>query len=261
MILGVYWYFKFPEDLYHFKFFNFFKGYGGHADNDAELIARVQVDHIEEVISKLETLKTQFKRTYLQLSSSENQLIISLGDHFLFDYYFQLAQEIEKLLILEKAIPLDSNVPFKAISNMLYRPEKETFESIEHRFIQMVGSNFKKHNAENYSIRIDCNLPLYDKKNLISDLTQICREENLHVFYYHDCDFKDHCNLMLLFTNGRQQNDSVQQVHINTFGSKIRQLTEKYLQLNFGHLEGLTYYPRNGPHVELMVDEEYIIAP
>ncbi len=29
MILGVYWYFKFPEHLYHFKFFRFLPGYGG----------------------------------------------------------------------------------------------------------------------------------------------------------------------------------------------------------------------------------------
>ena len=261
MILGVYWYFKFPEDLYHFKFFNFFEGYGGHADNDAELAARVQVDNMQDFITKLEVLKSQFKRTYLQLSIHENQLIISIGDHLLFDYYFQFAQEIEKLLVLENAVLLDSNIPFKALSNKLYHPEKEAFESIEHRFIQIVGSNFKKHNAENYSVRIDCNLPLRDKKNLISDFTQICREENLHVFYYHDFDFKDHCNLMLFFTNGRQRKDSVQKVQMNSFGGKIRQLTEKYSQLNFGHLEGLSCYPRNGPHVELMVDEEYILNP
>ncbi|UKB82899.1 hypothetical protein LF887_18055 [Chryseobacterium sp. MEBOG06] len=259
MILGVYWYFKFPEDLYHFKFFNFFEGYGGHIDNEANLAARVQVDHINNFIQKLEDLKKQFKESFILLNINENQLIINISDRQLFDYHFQLATEIEKLLIHENAILLDSGIPFKIQTTKSWSPEREAFENIKHRFIQMTGSEFKKSNAENYSIRIDCNLPLDHKKNFIKDLVQICREENLHVFYYHDFDFKNHCNLMLFFSNGRQRKDTIQKVHINSFGSKIRYLTEKYPLLNFGHLEGLTYYPLNGPHVELMVDEAYIL--
>ncbi len=76
MILGVYWYFKFPENLYHFKFFKFFEGYGGHADNEAELVARVQVGNTENFIAKLEELKSRFKEAFLFLNINENQLII-----------------------------------------------------------------------------------------------------------------------------------------------------------------------------------------
>ncbi|AZA99705.1 hypothetical protein EG359_08800 [Chryseobacterium joostei] len=259
MILGVYWYFKFPENLYHFKFFRFFEGYGGHADNDAELAARVQVSNIENLIRKLEELKLCFKRTYLSLAINENQLIISIGDHQLFDYHFQFAAEIEDLLIQENAKLLDSSVPFKAQLNKSYQPEKEVFENIEHRFIQIVGSELKKNNAENLSIRIDCNLPLADKKDFINHLIPICREENINVFYYKDHDFNNHCNLMLFFSNGRQSKDAIQAVHVNSFGNKIRQLSEKY-PLHFGHFGGLNHYPQNEPHIELMVDEEYILS-
>ncbi len=35
-------------------------------------------------------------------------------------------------------------------------------------------------------------------------------------------------------------------------------LTQKY-PVHFGHLEGIKHYPQNGPHIELMVDEEYIL--
>lgn len=259
MILGVYWYFKFPENLYHFKFFKFFEGYGGHADNAAELVAKVQVDNMDNFIGKLEELKTRFQKAFLHLNINENQLIISIGDHMLFDFYFQFALEIEELLIRENAFILDFNAPFKSLSTKTYPIEGENFGSNEHRFLQIVGSDLKKDNAENLSIRIDCNLPLADKIYFINDLGSICREENINVFYYKNHDFNSHCNLMLFFTNGHQKMDNIQTVDLHSFGNKVRQLTQKY-PVYFGHLEGLKYYPQNGPHVELMVDEEYILS-
>ncbi|MCS4301508.1 hypothetical protein [Chryseobacterium sp. BIGb0232] len=259
MILGVYWYFKFPEDLYHFKFFKFFEGCGGHADNAAELVVRVQVDHPDDFIGKLEELKSRFKKAFLHLNINENQLIISIGDYQLFDFYFQFALEIEVLLVRENAIILDSIIPFKSLFTKTYHVERENFENNEHRFIQIVGSDLKKNNAETLSIRIDCNLPLNNKEFFINDLGSICREENLNVFYYKDHHFNNHCNLMLFFTNGRQKTVALQTVNLNSFGNKVRQLTQKY-QVYFGHLEGLKYYPQNGPHVELMIDEEYILS-
>lgn len=257
MILGVYWYFKFPESLYHFRFFKFFEGYGGHADNAAELTVRVQVDNIDDFIEKLETLKTRFGKAFLHLNINENQLIISIGSHLLFDFYFQFALEVEALLIRENTVLLDSSIPFKTLSTKTYH-NGESFGHNDHRFIQIVGSEFKKNNAENLSIRIDCNLPLSDKEFFINDLGSICREENINVFYYNDHDFNNHCNLMLLFTNGRQKMDAIQTIDINSFGNKVRQFTQKY-PVHFGHLEGLKYYPQNGPHIEFMTDEEYIL--
>ena len=258
MILGVYWYFKFPDQLYDFQFFKFYPGFGGHADNPAELAARIQIENKDNFIEKLEELKTHCKETYLHININENQLIINIGDYMLFDFHFQFALEIEKLMIRENAVLLDSSLPFAIQSSKSYSPEKEEFKSIEHRFIQMVSSDFRKSNAENYSVRIDCNLPLKNKKELIYDLIQICREENIHVFYYNDFEFKDHCNLMLFFSNGRQKKDSVQKVNINSFGTKVRQLTQKY-PLHFSHLGTFKEYPLQGPNVELMLDEEYIV--
>ncbi|AZA84888.1 hypothetical protein C1637_19090 [Chryseobacterium lactis] len=258
MVLGVYWYFKFPENLYHFNFFKFFEGFGGHADNDAELIAKVRVDHIDHFIQKLETLKEHFKRTFLQLNIDGNQLIISIGDHQLFDYHFQFALEIENLLSRENAVLIEPGDPFKIQNTKVYHPEREQFKRIEYNFIQIVGSDFKKNNAEILSIRIDCNLPLVSKKDFLHDVVLICKDENLNIFYYNDYDFEDQCNLMLFFTNGRQYKDGIQTIDINSFGNKIRSLTQKY-QFHFGHFGGLKYYPLNGPHIELMEDENFIL--
>lgn len=258
MILGIYWYFKFPDHLYDFTFFKFYPGYGGHADNPAELAARVQVKNTDDFMMKLEELKSGFNKTYLHVNTDGNQLILNIGDHMLFDFHFQFAVEIEELLIRENAILLDSSLPFTLQSSKSYPPEREEFKNIEHRFIQMVGSDLKKSNAENYTARIDCNLPLEHKQSLINDLVQMCREENLHVFYYHDSDFNAHCNLMLFFSNGRQKKENIQKVNMNSFGSKVRQITRKY-PLHFGHFGSFKEYPLQGPHVELMIDEEYII--
>jgi hypothetical protein len=256
MILGVYWYFEFPENLYHFRFFKFFKGFGGHADNDVQLEARISVHHPENFLKKLEDLHYRFNKTYSNIKTNEDKLLIALGDRQFFDYHFQFALAIEDLLILENAILIDT--PFKTESIRNFAPEKEKSETIEHRFIQITGSDLKKNNAENLSIRIDCNLPLIHKKDFINDMIEICHEENIHVFYYHDRVFKDQCNLMLFLSNGRQTENNIQYVQINSLGSKIRHLVQKYL-LQFGHFGGMEYYPQNSPHVELMIDKEYIL--
>ncbi|WP_126651876.1 hypothetical protein [Chryseobacterium aureum] len=258
MILGVYWYFKFPDHLYDYKFFKFYPGYGGHADNPAELVAKVQVENLSELTVKLKALKSHYKDTSLHLNIGVNQLIISIGDYLLFDFHFQLALEIEELLIRENAIVIDSSAPFTSQSSRTFLPEKEKFKNIEHRFIQMVGSDFSQSNAENYAARIDCNLPLRYKQSLINDLAELCKDENLNVFYYNDFDFKDHCNLMLFFGNGRQTKDSIQTIDINAFGAKVRKLTQNY-PLHFGHFGSFKEYPLQGPHTVLMVDEAYIL--
>ncbi|SHM96132.1 hypothetical protein SAMN05444360_12353 [Chryseobacterium carnipullorum] len=256
MILGVYWYFKFPENLYRFQFFTFINGMGGHADNLAGLEARVLVKQPENLLKKLEELHLRFKRIYLDLKINGNQLLISTGDYTLFDEHFQFVSEIEQLLILSHAHLTET--PFEATSTRNFRPENKPYETIQHRFIQIIGSDFKKDNAENLSIRIDCNLPLSCKKDLINHLTLLCHEENIHVFYYYEKDFKSQCNLMLIFSNGRQMENAIQNVHIHSFGNKILQLTQKY-PLHFGHFGGMDYYPLDGPFVQLIKDEEYIL--
>lgn len=258
MILGVYWYYKFPENLYRFTFFTFSKGMGGHANNSAELEARVSIDNPENFLKDLEILVSQFQDLYVHIKIKENQLLISTGDYTLFDYHFQFVSEIEELLNRENAVSLDHTTPFKATGSTQFCSEDRKLKTIEHQFIQLTGSDFKKNNAENSLVRIDCNLPLIHKRAYIDDLVKICNEENINVLYYNDFDFKKHCNLMLFFTNGRQKKDAIQWVDLNSFGNKINHLTQKY-PLHFGHLESMRYYPLNGPHRELMTDEEYII--
>lgn len=260
MILGVYWYYKFPEGLYHFDFFRFLKGFGGHADNPAKLQASVSVRDTESFLLKITTLKSEYKKAYLTVKKTGNCLFIETGDYTLFDYHFQLVSEVEKLLKDENAVLIEDKISFDTGTNHSLDADYEgIYGRKKHDFIQPVGSDFKKCNAENFSIRIDGHLPSGLKRKFLHDLTQIGLQENISVFYYFDAEADDFVNLMLFFTNGRQTKDHFQVIDIISFGDKIQNISKKYT-VRFGHKNGLGYYPVNGPHIQLMDDEEFIIG-
>ncbi|MCX8534378.1 hypothetical protein [Chryseobacterium luquanense] len=259
MILGVYWFYKFPEDLYDYSFFKFAGGLGGHANDAAEIQARVFVKDLEQFLAEIKTLKHQYPKAYLSIKTDGSDLLINIGDYNLYDYHFQFAEEIEQILKEQNAISINNDKPFNAIQSYDFNNGFEmVFERNKHLFISLVSSNFKKHNAENAAFRIDCHLPLNHKKAFIKALTQICIEEHISVFYYNDSEFEGKINLMLFFTNGRQTKDKIQNVNINLFGDKVQHLLEKY-SAKIGHLGGYAHYPKNGPFMELMKDQEFII--
>ena len=259
MILGVYWFYKFPERLYYYSFFKFVRGLGGHANDVAEIQARVFVKDLEQFLAEIKTLKQQYPKAYLSIKTDRSDLLINISDYNLYDYHFQLAEEIEQLLKQQNAISISNDAPFNAVQSYDFNNGSEmVFERNKNLFISLVSSNFKKHNAENAALRIDCHLPLNHKKDFINALTQICIEEQISVFYYNDSEFEGQINLMLFFTNGRQTKDKIQNVNVNSFGDKVLYLLEKY-SAKIGHLGGYAYYPRNGPFMELMKDQEFII--
>lgn len=260
MILGVYWYYRFPEGLYDFKFFRFLKGSGGHADRPAQLQARVRVQNMENFLSGLKILKSQYKRVYATVKTNGDELFIETGDYTLFDYHFQCISEIEELLENKNAVPADHTIPFDAEATYDFETDvQDLYGKKEHSFIQFVGSDFKKSNAENFSVRIDCHISLPFKRNFIDDLTDLCFQENISVFYYYDFEKDDFVNLMLFFTNGRQTKEHIQIVDINSFGNRVQNIAGKY-SAEFKHKNGLDSYPVNGPHLQLMTDEEFIIV-
>lgn len=259
MILGVYWFYKFPEGLYNYSFFEFVGGLGGHANDAAEIQARVFVKDSDQFLAEIKTLKQQYPKAYLSVKTDGSDLLINIGDYNLYDYHFQFAEEIEQILKEQNAISISNDAHFNAIQSYDFNNGSEMiFERNKHHFVSLIGSNFKKYNAENAALRIDCHLSLNHKKDFIDDVTQICIEEDISVFYYNTSEFEGKVNLMLFFTNGRQTKDKIQNVNVNSFGDKVLHLFEKY-SAKIGHLAGYDHYPRNGPFIELMKDQEFII--
>lgn len=259
MILGVYWFYKFPEGLYNYSFFEFAGGLGGHANDAAEIQTRVFVKDSDQFLAEIKTLKQRYTKAYLSIKTDRSDLLINIGDYNLYDHHFQFAEEIEKLLKEQNAILISNDAPFNKVQSYDFNNGSEMiFERNNHTFISRVGSNFKKHNAENAALRIDCHLALNHKKDFIDALTQICIEENISVFYYNTSEFEGKVNLMLFFTNGRQTKDKILNVNVNSFGDKVLHLFEKY-SAKIGHLGGYVHYPKNGPFIELIKDQEFII--
>lgn len=261
MILGTYWYFDFPTDLYKFDYFEFRKGYGGHADNPAELVATFETENQSEIIDDLKSLIYNYSDGIVFVYTEKNKIKIGTGGYQLFDYDFLIIEEVEKLLKKYKVI-LTKNETFnnptirrffnETIQNKIIYPKKG--------FLQVVGSDLKKHNAENSKLRLDCNLDIKYKDKFINEIRDIANEENIDVFFYYEKDFQEKTNLMLFFTNGRQGLNLVNKKYIDTlsFENKIENIIMRN-NVNFGHISGFDLYPRNGPKIEKMIEQEFIL--
>jgi hypothetical protein len=261
MILGTYWYFDYPTDLYKFDYFKFRKVHGGHFDNPAELVTTFETEHPERVIEELKKLLDRYSEGFLFIYQQEKKLKIGTGGYQLFDYDFLIIKEVEELLKNHKiALLIDQtfvNPTFIRINN---DTEQNKMVYPKKGFLQVVGSELKKHNAENSKLRLDCNLNLTDKANFIAELRMISTEEKIDVLFYYDKDFQDKTNLMLFFTNGRQGLNLNSKKYIDTLSleSKIEKSILKF-KVNFGHVDGHGLYPQNGPRIEKIIEQEYIL--
>lgn len=261
MILGTYWYFAFPTDLYKFDYFEFKQGYGGHADNPAELITNIETENPDKIITLLKSLVEKHKQGFIFVYQDGEKLKIGTGGYQLFDYDFLLILEIEKILKQEKIKLVNNqkldNPTFIRIQNdnslaKIVYPKKT--------FLQIVGSELKKQNAENSKLRLDCNINPINKYSFIADLKRISIEERIDVFYYYEKDFENKTNLMLFFTNGRQGMNFSEKKIINTinFENKVEEVIIRH-NAKYGHVSGFELYPQNGPKIEMIIEEEYII--
>jgi hypothetical protein len=261
MILGTFWYFDFPIGLYEYDYFKFHKGLGGHLYNPAELIALVTTEHPDQLISDLEKIVATYPESVLIISQEGNKLELSIGGFQLYDYDFLLAKEVEKIL---KKHNVTSHEKLDFTNPERKRLSKETEDDDnsvpQKKFIQFVGSELKKSNAENAALRIDCNLELHKKNDFIAALKTIAIEEQFDVFFYLFNDCQDKTNLMLFFSNGRQGLNltAKKRNNIVRFEAKIEQIMEQF-KADFGHVGGYDCYPKGEPVIELIVDEEYIM--
>ena len=259
MILGTYWYFAFPEGLYNFEFFHFSEGRGGFADKPAQLQVDVYAEQPGKLISELDALVRNHQDAFLFIYRDGNKLRIGTGGFQLFDYDFLFILEVEKVLKKEPGHLLKNetlndpeliHLQNGNLSAKMIYPEKG--------ILQVVSSGMKKYNAENSMLRMDCHVKASNKAAFIAELKKVALEAELDVFYYYDQDYGDQTNLMLFFSNGRQGLNFARQKFTDTVSleNRVEELMKNY-QVERGHGPGP--YPQNGPNIELMVDEEYVL--
>lgn len=261
MVLGVYWYFDFPYELYSYDFFTYRKGLGGHADAPAELAVIVETDDADGIIEELRTLVNQNVDAFIFIYKSGKFLQIGTGAYNMHDYEFEIALKTEEILKNKQAKKVEHSSLkdgelirlFNEKSNMVW-PSKRHFG--------MVGSSLMKYNAETSCIRFDCNVAANKKDDFLNDILTVTEAANIHVVFYKEKQCGDRYNLMLFFTNGRQGIGlkPKQKVDIVVFENKMEVIIEKHA-VEVGLIGGFDEnYPKGNSIVLKIVDAEFILA-
>jgi len=102
MILGIYWYYKFPDLLYSFRYFSFNAGTGGAASGPPSLTFNFNIVNADNFVEKIKQLGNKYPDCSIFMRRRSDNINISIGHYTLLDFDFQIAQYIEQLLDKEK---------------------------------------------------------------------------------------------------------------------------------------------------------------
>ena len=260
MVLGIYWYFGFPEGLYTFDFFKWKPGYGGHVGNPAELECLVAAPEPERLIQALRLLIDKFQDGFILVHRQENNLNIKTGAFNLHDYDFLLMQKVEEILKQEKvkAIPAMDRTNAEIIR--IFNEKKDPPRYPRKNVLQMVSSGQHRSSAESAMLRMDCYVPAYQKAGFIAALAKAAAEENVNVLFYKEAAYNAGVNLMIFFSNGRQGMGLEKKQEIDAIA--LEEKAEAAVIHAGGsqkHQGGWDYYPQGEPVLVKMVDGEFIL--
>ncbi|MDR1348462.1 MAG: hypothetical protein LBJ63_08585 [Prevotellaceae bacterium] len=264
MILGVYWFYEFPNKLYEFEFFKFKKGLGGLGSSPAELLTTIRCQNSDNLILQLQYLIDKYNDGKLFIYSKDNYLKISIGGWEIFDYDFLITKKVEKILQEQKTI-LVKDYDFRdcEIIKLTGKMADRQGAYFERKFLQIVGSEIGKNQSERLAVRMDCNIIDLEKNNFMVELVNIARAENINVLYHYEKPFQNRVNLMIFFSNGRQGINLYKKQDVNLFclENKLDILFQKY-DIKIGHIGGFEYYPYSSKEekIELMVDKDYFLG-
>jgi hypothetical protein len=262
MLLGVYWYYGFPEGLYHFDFFNFCPGIGGSSGGPAELTATVRAPDPTALLEEVRAVAARYPDGYLNGYVHGPLVRPLLGDWALTDYTFHLASELERVVRQQRATLTTEPLPAATSLLRLAEPQDPTPPySYGDGLLQAVSSRPGKHQAEVALLRLDCHLPLTQQADFLAALEALSEQFELDVLYYFDRKIPPQVNLMLFFGNGRQGVGGQPLRYTDTAAVKVALLA--CLAGHGGQPKHLgSYpadYPRRGPHIIRMVDADFVL--
>ncbi|MBF9219815.1 hypothetical protein [Hymenobacter ruricola] len=261
MLLGVYWYYGFPEGLYHFDFFIFRPGLGGHADGPAELTVTVHAPNPAALLDQVRAVAARYPEGHLFAETHGLLLRLTVGDYALSDYAFHVASELEQMLRQQQATATSEPLPAGAQFLRLAAPQDPTPPFHYGGILQAVGSAPRKYRAETSSLRLDCHLPAARKAAFIEALDQLCQEAGLDVLYYFDHEIGQQVNLMVFFSNGRQGVGGAPLRY--TDPAALATAVAACLTAHGGQPNHLGRYPddypERGPHAVRLVDADFVL--
>ncbi|WP_345049613.1 hypothetical protein [Hymenobacter glaciei] len=262
MLLGVYWYYGFPTGLYHFDFFTFRPGLGGHADGPAELTATVYAPAPIALLDQVRALAARYPEVHLVGDAQGQYLRLTLGGYSLSDYAFYVARELEKVLRGQQATLTAGAMPAGAEFLRLAAPQDMTPPYHSGGILQAVSSSPGHCQAETRYLRLDCHLPLARKSGFVEALDKVCQEIALDVLYYFDLEIGQQVNLMLFFSNGRQGVDGqpLRYTNANSLADSVAQCLAAHGGQPSHPGNYPAHYPKRGPHIVRMVDAAFMLG-
>ncbi|MCK6639123.1 MAG: hypothetical protein L6Q81_03485 [Bacteroidia bacterium] len=258
-MLGVYWYFGFPEGLYSFHYFKFFPGYGGHADNPAELNAVISVDEGTQLLNELQRAVEHHPFSYLRVTVSGNLFHISTGGYQLFDFDFRLIEHADQLLTHSQAEVISKPEFVRPLTHQFIGTKllQHTYPRL--KTLQVTGSDKKKSNAECCALRLDCHVDTSSEFDFTQALKELMLQSGINVMYYYRTEKNGMANLMYFFTNGRQGNNSEPvPVQLSRLDTNIEALMKIHVA-GKNHLPEIEYPAYGERKIVLMCDEEFIL--
>ena len=262
MLLGVYWYYGFPEGLYHFDFFTHRPGIGGSSGGPAELEATVQAPNPTALLDQVRAVAARYPDGYLHGYVYGSLVRLVLDDWALTDYAFHLAGELEQVLRQQQATSTAELLPAGTpLLRLAVSQDPTPPYSYGDGQLQAVSSRPGKHRAEVALLRLDCHLPLTRQADFLAALEALCEQFGLDVLYYFDRKIPPQANLMVFFGNGRQGVGGQPLRYTDTTAVKTAVLA--CLAAHGGQPKHLgdypADYPRRGPHVIRMVDADFVL--
>jgi hypothetical protein len=261
MLLGVYWYYGFPEGLYNFDFFTFRPGWGGHADGPAELTATVRAPDPVALLAQVRAVAARYPEGYLFGQAHGSLLHLDLSDYALTDYTFHVAAELEKVLRQQQAVSTTESLPTDTPHLRLAEPHDPTPPySYGDGVLQAVSSAPGLYQSQVALLRLDCHLPLARQADFMAALAELCPQFGLDVLYYFDHKIALQANLMVFFGNGRQGMGGQPLRYTDTAAVKAAVLAS--LAAHEGqpaHLGNHRHYPSHGPHIVRVVEAEFVL--
>lgn len=261
MVLGIYWYFGFPEELYSYDYFKWKPGYGGHANNPAMLETRVTCTNPEELIQSLKSMIHKLEQGFIYIYQNDAKLKIGTGAFQMYDCDFELMKRAELILAQHQVQVIDDfNTKDSQLIKLNVKKDLPTVQYPELKVLKPVSSNMKKYNAETSLLRLDVNVLQKEKDAILKGLVKISDEENLNVLMYKESSFEGSVNLMLFFGNGRQglNFEEKQEVDAERLERKIVALIHQF-GIDFQFKGGWDFYPKGENTIIKIVDEEFII--
>jgi len=262
MLLGVYWYYDFPESLYQFDFFVFKAGLGGHADGPAQLATTVRAPDPAALLAEVRAVAARYPEGYIFGKAHGAVLHLDLGDYALTDYTFHVASELEEVLRRQQATRTTEPLPADTPLLRLAEPHDLTPPySYGDGQLQAVSSRPGPHRAQVALLRLDCHLPLTQKAGFLAGLGDLCEQFGLDVLYYFDRKIAPEVNMMVFFGNGRQGVGGQPLRYTDTAAHKTAVLASLAAHGGQpGHRGRFPeHYPRTGPHVIRMVDADFVL--